>query len=120
MNPIGNSRDRYWLLDGIAGWREALRQGLSLTVPESDLILDPLPGAALPLVDPEVQASEIQCPTALCSDGCGNVFVVDAATDLVKRINLIRGSIDSLPATGGKGDGPREFQGPRGIATLSS
>ena len=128
MNSIGkrlggilaqrNGRDRYWFLDQIAGWREAFRQGLELTVPDGNLILDPLPGAASLLLDAEVQAAEFICPSALASDSCGNVFVVDAATNLVKRIDLERGSVETLVATGGKGSGPREFREPRGIAAL--
>jgi phage tail-like protein len=116
--PRPNGYDRYWFLDHIAGWREAFSQGLELTEPDGNLVLDPLPGAASLLLDAEIQAAEFTCPSALATDGCGHVFVVDAATNLVKRIDLQRGSVETLPAMGGKGSGPREFREPRGIAVL--
>jgi phage tail-like protein len=130
MNPIvrrlsgslarPNGYDRYWLLDQVAGWREASRRGLELTEPDGTLVLDPLPGAASVLLAAEVQAAEFICPSAVAIDGCGNVFVVDAATNLVKRIHIERGSVEALPAMGRKGSRPRQFSEPRGIATLSS
>ena len=119
-HALPNGRDRYWFLDQIAGWREAFRQGLELTVPDGNLILDPSPGAAALLLDAEIQASEFACPSALATDGCGHVFVIDTATNLIKRIDLERGSVETLLAMGGKGSGPREFREPRGIAALPS
>ncbi|HXL25692.1 MAG TPA: hypothetical protein VN952_03380, partial [Chthoniobacterales bacterium] len=72
-HALPNAHDRYWFLDQIAGWREAFRQGLELTVPDGNLILDPSPGAAALLLDAEIQASEFACPSALATDGCGHV-----------------------------------------------
>src|SRR4051794_1328718 len=101
--------DRYWLLDSVAGWREASRTRLQLTAPDGNLMLDPLPATASLLLDADTQASEFNCPSALSADGCGNVLVVDAATSVVKRIDLERGSVETLPAIGGKGSAPREL-----------
>jgi phage tail-like protein len=112
--------DRYWFLDNVAGWREGHRDGLELTVPEGDLILDRLPGSASLLLDEAQQAAEFRCPTALCTDGRGNLLVVDAALNLVKCIDLPRNSVSTLPATGGKGVAPRQLNEPRGIAVLSN
>jgi phage tail-like protein len=120
MNSNGNVPDRYWFLDQIAGWRTASMQGLELTAPDGDLILDPLPGAAALLLDAGVQNSEFTCPSAISSDGCGHLFVVDAAMNLVKRIDLRSGSIETLPNMGGEGSAPRELREPRGVAVLRS
>ena len=116
--PRGN--DRYWFLDNVAGWREALRHGLELSVPDGDLMLEKLPGSASLLLDAAQQAAEFKCPTALCTDGRGKLFVVDAALNLVKCIDLARSSVTTLPAIGGKGVTPRQLNEPRGIAVLSN
>ena len=118
MKSTATNLDRYWFLDNVAGWRGAFREGLELTSPDGYLVLDALPGSAALLLDPTTQAAEFKCPSALCSDGRGNLFVVDAALDLVKRIDLARGSVKTLPALGRKGDAPRELCEPRGIAVL--
>jgi len=120
MNSTATNLNRYWFLDSVAGWREAFLNGLEPTSPDGDLILDALPGSATLLLDATQQAAEFKCPTALCSDGRGNLFVVDAALNLVKRIDLARSTVTTLPAIGGKGAAPRELFEPRGIAVLPS
>ena len=77
MNPLTTNLDRYWFLDNVAGWRQAFLEGLELTSPDGDLVLDALPGSATLLLDPTQQAAEFKCPTALCSDGRGHLFIVD-------------------------------------------
>jgi len=120
MNATASVSDRYWYLDQVAGWRIAINRGLELTKPDGNLILDPLPGASSLLLDDKQQAAEFTCPSALTSDGCGNAFVLDAALNLVKRIDLARGSVATLRAIGGKGTAPRQLWEPRGVAVLSS
>jgi phage tail-like protein len=120
MRSPATTHDRYWLLDSVAGWREASRTRLQLTAPDGNLILDPLPGTASLFLDADTQASEFKCPSALSADGAGNVIVVDAGTNDVKRINLQRGSVEALPAIGRKGGAPRELCEPRGVAVLPS
>jgi phage tail-like protein len=120
MNSPANTHDRYWLLDSVAGWREASRARLQLALPGGNLVLDPLPGTASLLLDAGTQASEFKRPSALSADGSGNVFVTDAATSVVKRIDLERGSVETLPAIGGRGRAPRELWEPHGIAALPS
>jgi phage tail-like protein len=118
MNSKATNLDRYWFLDYVAGWRAAFLEGLELTSLDGNLVLDALPGSATLLLDPTLQAAEFKCPSALCSDGCGNLLVVDAALNLIKRIDLERGSVRTLPEIGGKGVAPRELYEPRGIAVL--
>lgn len=123
MTSPGNTHGRYWLLDAVAGWREASRDGLhglQLTSPDGHLILDPLPGTASLLLDADTQASEFKSPSALSADDSGKVLVTDAATNLVKRVDLERGSVETLPAIGGRGSEPRELREPHGIAALQS
>lgn len=112
--------DQYWLLNHVAGWREASRQGLSFTDPEGYLRLDPLPGTATLLLDAERQAQHFVCPSALAPDGCGRLLVVDATTHRVKQIDLGSGRIETLPAIGGEGSAPRQLYQPRGVAILPS
>jgi phage tail-like protein len=120
MKAASSTPGRYWFLDSVAGWREASREHLELTSPDGSLILDPLPGAASLLFDTEAQASEFKCPSALSSDGRGNVLVVDAVMNVVKRINLQSNFVETLPGIGGKGNAPRQLRESRGVAALSS
>jgi phage tail-like protein len=120
MNSASSSLGRYWFLDSVAGWQKAFLDGLEPTSKEGDLVLDGLPGSALPLLDEAQQTAEFKCPTALRPDGHGNLFVVDAGLNLVKRIDLARSTVTTLTAIGGKGSGPRELFEPRGIAVLST
>jgi phage tail-like protein len=118
MNFTATNLDRYWFLDSVAGWRATFLDGLELTSPDGNLVLDALPGSATLLLDPTLQAAEFKCPSALCSDSRGNLLVVDAALNLIKRIDLERGLVRTLPEIGGKGVAPRELCEPRGIAVL--
>jgi len=120
MNSTATNLNRYWFLDSVAGWREAFLDGLEPTTPDGDLVLDALPGSASLLLDATQQAAEFKCPTALCSDGRGNLLVVDAALNRVKRIDMARSTVTTLPAIGEKGAAPRELFEPRGIAVLPS
>ena len=120
MNSASSSAGRYWFLDSVAGWQSAFLDGLEPTSKDGDLMLDALPGSASPLLDEAQQAAEFKCPTALCPDGQGNLFVVDAGLNLVKRIDLARSTVMTLTAIGGKGSAPRELFEPRGIAVLST
>jgi phage tail-like protein len=118
MNAETDILDRYWFLDQVAGWREAFREHFALTKSDGYLRLDALPGAASLLIDASTQTAEFTCPSALSADGCGNLLVVDATKNVVKHINLARGSVETLPSIGEEGADPRSLHGPRGIATL--
>jgi phage tail-like protein len=120
MNSASSSLGRYWFLDSVAGWQKAFLDGLEPASKEGNLVLDGLPGSALPLLNEAQQTAEFKCPTALRPDGRGNLFVVDAGLNLVKRIDLARSTVTTLTAIGGKGSGPRELFEPRGIAVLST
>ena len=120
MNSASSSVGRYWFLDGVAGWQSAFLDGLEPTSKDGDLMLDALPGSASPLLDDARQTAEFKCPTALCPDGQGNLFVVDAGLNRAKRIDLARSTVMTLTAIGGKGSAPRELFEPRGIAVLST
>src|SRR4029077_8639837 len=105
-------------LDSVAGWREGSRDHLEFTAPDGNLVLDSLPGSASLLLDAATQTSEFSRPSALSTDCFGNVLVAEAATSVVKRIDFQRGSVEILPTIGGKGNAPREFSEPFGVAAL--
>jgi phage tail-like protein len=115
-----NGLGRYWFLDSVVGWRAAFLDSLETTSPDGDLVLDALPGSASLLLNATQQAAEFRYPTALCADGRGNLLVIDAALNLVKRIDLARSTVTTLPTIGGKGIEPRELFEPRGIAVLAT
>ena len=118
MNAKTNTRDLYWFLDSVAGWREASREHLALKKPDGYLRLDPLPGAASLLLDADKQAAEFKCPSALSVDPCGRILVVDAAKNVVKQIDLNRQSIETIPSIGAELKDARGLREPRGVATL--
>jgi phage tail-like protein len=120
VTSIASGQDRYWFLDSVAGWREASREHLTADPPDGNLKLDMLPGSASLLIDASHQSTEFRCPCGICSDGKGNLFVVDASLNAIKRINLARGSIETLPGIGGKGTGAREMSEPRGVGVLAN
>jgi phage tail-like protein len=111
---------QYCFLDQVAGWRQASGKGLTLTEPEGYFTLDPLPGTGTPLLDEEQQAAELVCPSALALDHCGGLVVVDAATNLIKRIDPVRKRVETLFAIGGANLAPRDLNQPRAVSVLKS
>lgn len=122
----------YFLLDGVTGWRDISRTGLTLTRPGLAFTLEPLPGDTRLYLDAALPARELRCPSALSSDPCEGLVVVDAALHEVKKQGLggagclpdgrkqeARG-LESLPAVGGAGSEARRFRQPRGVALLPS
>jgi hypothetical protein len=102
VTSINSDLERYWFLDSVAGWREASREHLTAGPPDGNLKLDLLPGSASLLIDAARQSAEFRCPGGICCDGKGNLFVVDAGLNAIKRINLARGSIETIPGIGAK------------------
>ena len=129
MNQAATSGS-YLILDNVAGWRDSHRCGLALTKPGADLVLEPLPGFATPLLDEKLE-EQFVCPSALATNSCGWLLVVDTKLHLVKRLDLARlasskststrcARIEVLPAVGPEGSAPRRLRTPRGVAALPS
>jgi phage tail-like protein len=114
--------ERYWLLDSVAGWHVAPPSERITFTAEGALMLDPLPGRGEPLIQEEAwKATGFVCPSALAADPCGGrLLVTDAATHLVKKIDLATLRVETLPAIGSEGSGPRALRTPRGVALLCS
>jgi phage tail-like protein len=112
--------ERSVILDQVAGWREGRREHISVTKPKGYLTLDPLPGGARLLVDEGQQKKEFVGPSALAIKPGGRLLIADAATHLVKQIDLATKRIKTLPAIGGKGSAARQLNQPRGVAYLPS
>jgi phage tail-like protein len=116
--------DQHWLLDSIAGWQEQPggRKNIALVPPDGALTLQPLPGRGEPLIKEEAwEATGLVCPSALAVDPCGGrLLVADAATHLIKQIDLASGRVQTLASIGGQGRGPRALRTPRGVACLRS
>jgi phage tail-like protein len=119
--PIDN---QHWLLDSIAGWQEAPdgRNNIALTQGDGALTLEPLPGRGELLIEEDAwEATGLVCPSALAADPCGGrLLVADAATHLIKQIDLVSLRVQTLPAIGVEGSTPRALRTPRGLACLRS
>lgn len=113
------ARNKYWLLDSVAGWRIASKDGIN-EASSGDITLDPLPG------NPEALANdlvvELKCPAAVAADGDGRIYVLDAATCRITilRLETNRQRAERIDAIGGAGSSIREFRNPRSLAVLPS
>ena len=100
------TRNRFVLLDGVASWRAELLQRIAVTGAERDLQLESIPG---PLQAFPVEV-DVKCSGAVAF-ACDAMYVADRATGLVFRD-------EQAMQLGGKGDGARHIQDPRGLAVL--
>jgi phage tail-like protein len=117
--------NQHWLLDSVAGWQEERpdgRENIAFTPRDGALTLTPLPGRGELLIKEEAwKATGLVCPSALAVDPCGDrLLVADAATHLIKQIDLASGRVQTLASIGGEGGGPRALRTPRGVACLHS
>ena len=118
------ARNKYWLLDSVAGWQIAtsngspIFDGVVFTPTEGDITLDPLPGSAV-FLDQSLVCG-ITCPVALASDAKGRVFVMDAATNRVTVLDLSANRARAITAFGGSGGALRQFKTPRSLTVLPS
>lgn len=113
------TRNKYWLLDSVAGWQKATDDGgIYLTPTEGDITLDPLPGSAT-FLDAAL-VSCIPCPVALAGDAKGRVFVLDGAANFVTVLDLNAKRAQRITAFGGIGTELRCFKTPRSLTVLPS
>src|ERR1043165_448806 len=99
MNAAGNPQ-RQFVLDAAAGWRDAQRSGLAASGADGDLTLNAITGHATLLLEAAEGEEALRCPSALALGGHGDLLVADAATDLIKRIDLATGAVRTLAGIG--------------------
>jgi phage tail-like protein len=112
------TRDKYWLLDSVAGWQLASSTGIQLTVGEGDITLDSLPGNAEFLGS--ALASNLKCPVALAADAKGRVFVLDSSNCRISILDLSTQRVEIISAIGGPGTSLRHLHFPRALTVLPS
>lgn len=105
---------RYFLLDQTAGWQSLVHEHLTLH-PNGDLTLDPLPGAAQPLLGKVSEQPRFGCPSGLALHG-QRLLIADAATHRLTQFRLSDNTLSSFATIGGEGSAPRRLQQPRGLA----
>ena len=113
-----SARNKYWLLDSVAGWQLATTDGIQIGSGSGDITLDPLPGNAAFLN--AVLVSQLKCPIALAAGASGRLFVLDASDCRLSILDLSAQRAESLPALGGEGSTPRHFRSPRSLTVLPS
>src|SRR5262245_4813102 len=108
----------YFRLDSITGWRAAVSDHLIFARTNGALRLPPLAGRAK-RVFPGGRPG-LACVRAMVADECGNLYLLDAGKNLIRRKRASDGWLESLPAIGdGRGVGgsePRMLREPRGLA----
>lgn len=106
----------HFLLDGLAGWRNASLDNTVLFGGGASLTLQPLPSAVRPLVDPEGSFGGLQMAIGVAVDSEDRVYILDGETCRFKRFDRCLQKFVTLPCVGGTGTSPREFASPRGLA----
>jgi hypothetical protein len=123
MNVDGPRTPYYWL-DSVAQWRGTWT-GIEQNPTDGSLSIEPLPApskqlfVALGTAGQCVGENPINCPVAVAADPCHGIFVLDSTTGRIFNGDVDGASAHELAAVGGRGSGPRQFAGARGIAILS-
>jgi phage tail-like protein len=106
----------HYLLDGLAGWRQAALDGTVLSHDGATLSLQPLPGSVRSLVDGTGSFGGLQSGIGIAVDREDRVYVLDGKAWVIKRFDRCLGTFVTLPCVGGAGTPPRQFQSPHGMA----
>ncbi len=106
----------HFVLDGLAGWRQAWLSGTALSSDSCTLTLQPLPGAVRPLVDASGSFGGLQMPTGIAVDREDRVYILDGEQCVIKRFDRCLSEFVTLPCIGGIGREPRQFSSPHGLA----
>jgi phage tail-like protein len=110
----------HFLLNGIAGWRQAHSEHTAFFDEGSILGLQPLPGSLRPLVDAEGSFGGLQNAIGVAVDSEDRVYVLDGHACVVKRFDRCRQEFVILPCVGGCGGRARELSDPHGLAISCS
>ena len=106
----------FYLLNKRAGWQNLSLDSMHLADGGCSIQLAPLPGAVTPLNDAAGTLGGFTDPVRVAIDTTGRIYVLDAATCLIKWFDPCFGRFETLPCVGGKGSEPRQFRKPKGLA----
>jgi phage tail-like protein len=106
----------YFLLNKLAGWRNLALNSVHLADAGCSLRLSPLPGAVTPLDDASGTLGGFINPVRVALDSSDRIYILDAATSLIKRFDRCTGHFEILPRLGTPGSEPRQFLSPQGLA----
>ena len=112
------TRDKYWLLDSVAGWRLASSSGILFTSGAGDITLDTLPGNA-EFLSTDLTGN-LKCAVALAACAEGRVFVLDTASCRISILDLDKQRMKAISAMGGSGTSLRHLRLPRSLTVLPS
>ncbi len=112
------------LLNGIIGFRNgATTPGLPPVTVNSaccTLELPRLPSAIRDLAEPTGSLGGIRPPSNVAVGPRGGIFLLEAASETLKRFDPCECRFDKVPHVGGNGGGARQFRRPRAIAVACS
>jgi phage tail-like protein len=107
---------RYLLLNDRTGWLPGDMQQVELDPCAGGLRLQKLPGAQIPLADPDGTLGGHALPISLALDAGDRIYLLDGATQEIRRFDFCEGRFTTLPCIGGIGCAPRRFRDARAIA----
>lgn len=115
---MAETRNKYWLLDSVAGWQTASADGIYETPGSGDITLDPLPGNAVFLTGDLVE--KMKCVVAVAADSAGRIFALDGSTSRISILDLDNSRCEMISQIGGYGSSLRHLRHPRSLAVLPS
>jgi phage tail-like protein len=108
---------KFYLLNSLAGWREAEIHGVSYSIAKDGVCLDRKPRA---IKDKIGTFAGLDLPTGFAFDHFGNIYIVDTDRNVILKYDLCQEFPSPLPYLGRKGKEPGEFDAPIGIAISPS
>jgi phage tail-like protein len=104
------------LLSQQPGWRAALLDNVAASACGGHLELMPAPDSPKTLTGGSGSMGGLALPVSVALDRCDRVYVVDSATQTIRRFDGCDGVFETLDCIGGRGAAPRQLDDARGIA----
>ena len=104
MTALAATSARFFLLDGVAGWRGGATS-LAERPGDRAFVIDPVPGTAHPLFSDKASIcpppDPLHCPTVVAADPCAGLLAYDADGCAIVRIDAHTGGATTLAGVGG-------------------
>ena len=107
---------QFYLLSEQAGWRGDITDHVVVGTCSGGLELAPAPGAVRPLTDAAGTLGGLVLPIGVAIDCGGNIYVLDASRQHIRRFDDCERAFADLPCIGGIGGLPRRLRDARSIA----
>ena len=104
-----------WVLNSQAGWLIDHSESVKASPVSGDLCMSPVAGSGRILSEPSGSYGGLKLPTNMALGKHCELYLLDQQSLLVKRFDPCECRFDVIPATGGQGSQPRQFNAPASI-----